>query len=91
MKSLKDQAALVTGGSSGIGLAVVKTLLDRGMKVSFCGRDKKKLKKAEKEMQGHQGRFMASAADVSKKQEIQRWIEQSIKTLGRVDVLVNNA
>jgi 3-oxoacyl-[acyl-carrier protein] reductase len=91
MKSLKDHVALVTGGSSGIGLAVVKTLLDQGMKVSFCGRDEKKLNKAEKEVQGHQGRFMAASADVSRKKEVDRWVEQSIKAWGRVDLLVNNA
>ena len=91
MKSLKDHVALVTGGSSGIGLAVVKTLLDQGMKVSFCGRDKKKLNNAEKEVQGHQGRFMATSADVSQKEEVDRWVEQSIKAWGRVDLLVNNA
>ena len=47
MGPLKGKVTLVTGGGSGIGLAITKTLLGEGMRVAICGRDKEKLKKAE--------------------------------------------
>lgn len=91
MEHLKNKVALVTGGSSGIGFMVAKTLLDEGMRVAICGRDKEKLRKAEIELKGHSKNIMAMQADVSKRSEVDIWVRAAIKQFGRVDVLVNNA
>ncbi len=91
MEHLKNKVALVTGGSSGIGFMVAKTLLDEGMRVAICGRDKEKLRKAEIELKGHSKNIMAMQADVSKRSEVDIWVRAAIKQFGRIDVLVNNA
>ena len=46
MESLEGKVALITGGGSGIGLAITKLLLTEGMRVAICGRDEEKLRKA---------------------------------------------
>ena len=91
MRPLKGKVALVTGGGSGIGFAITKELLDEGMRVAICGRDKGKLRKAETELKKHGGNLLVMPADVSKKPEVDHWVKTAIREFGSVDVLVNNA
>lgn len=91
MSTLKDKVALVTGGGSGIGFAVTKALLEEGMGVAICGRNKDKLKKAEKEFKNYGSNIMAMPVDVAKKTEVDRWVKTAMKQFGRIDILVNNA
>jgi len=91
MGPLKGKVALVTGGGSGIGFAITKALLDEGMRVSICGRDEGKLKRAETELEKHGGNLLVMPADVSNKHEVDQWVKAAIREFGRVDVLVNNA
>ncbi len=91
MKQLKGKVALITGGGSGIGFAITKALLDEGMHVTICGRDEGKLRKAEAELGKHGGKLLVMPADVSKKSEVDHWVEAAVREFGRIDVLVNNA
>jgi len=91
MERLKNKVALVTGGSSGIGFAITESLLEAGARVAICGRDKGKLRKAEEAFEGYGNNFMAMAADVSKKIDVDHWVKAALKKFGRIDVLVNNA
>ncbi len=91
MKPLNGKVALVTGGGSGIGFAITKALLDEGMRVAICGRDKIKLKKAETKLEGPTGNLMVMSADVSKRSEADQWVKAAIRQFGRIDILVNNA
>jgi 3-oxoacyl-[acyl-carrier protein] reductase len=94
MSHLKDQVALVTGGSSGIGLAVARAALSEGMRVAVAGRNKDKLSRAraalEKEAQG-KDRVLAIPADVSVASQVEAMVRQTVDAWGRVDLLVNNA
>lgn len=91
MGTLNGKVALVTGGGSGIGYAITKALLDDGIRVAICGRDERKLRKAETELENHGGNLLVMPADVSKKHEVEQWVNAAIGKFGRIDVLVNNA
>lgn len=78
--------ALVTGGSSGIGLETARHLRQRGARVAICGRDRSKLEKAAAEIDA-----VAIAADVSMEGDVVRLVQSAIEQLGGYDVLINNA
>jgi 3-oxoacyl-[acyl-carrier protein] reductase len=84
--NLKNAVALVTGGSSGIGHGIAKSLIDSGARVAITGRDKAKLDKAAKELGAH-----PIHADVSKEADVQRTMREILEKFGDLHVLVNNA
>ncbi|EMI5489770.1 SDR family oxidoreductase [Providencia stuartii] len=90
---LENRVAVVTGGSSGIGLATVKLLLEEGCKVAFCGRDKHKLAQTCQSLQTlyPQGELLAVSCDVLDKQQTEDFAKQVQSHFGQVDVLINNA
>lgn len=89
---LQDQGALVTGGSRGIGRAIVKALAAEGAKVAFVYRGSQQAAEslaAEVAQQG--GTALALQADVANLEEAQKCAERAEKEFGRIDILVNNA
>jgi 3-oxoacyl-[acyl-carrier protein] reductase len=84
--NLKNAVALVTGGSSGIGYGVAKSLIDSGAKVAITGRDKKKLDETAQALGAH-----AIHADVSKEADAVRTMREVLEKFGDLDILVNNA
>jgi len=84
--NLKNSVALVTGGSSGIGLAIAKMLVDSGARVAITGRDGKKLASAAREINA-----LPIQADASKETDVERTYRELLKEYGDLDILVNNA
>ncbi len=86
---------LVTGGSSGIGLAVAKRFAAEGYKVATCGRDAEKLNAAKKAIvatgQSNDIECLAVKADLNDVEQAQAFGQQVLNHFGRVDVFVNNA
>lgn len=78
--------ALVTGGSSGIGLETARQLIARGARVAICGRDRAKLERAAKEIGA-----IAIHADVGIEDDCVRLVEEVIGRFDDYNVLVNNA
>jgi 3-oxoacyl-[acyl-carrier protein] reductase len=78
--------ALVTGGSSGIGLETARLLAQRGARVAICGRDEAKLEAAAKEIGA-----IAIAADVSVEREAVDLVAHVVREMPDYNVLVNNA
>ena len=79
-------SALVTGGSSGIGLAIAKMLRAEGYSVTLASRTAEKVEAAADELGAH-----AIAADVSKAEDCARVVEEHVEREGGLDVLVNSA
>lgn len=84
---IKDKVIIVTGASSGIGLATAKHLAGQGAKVVLASRDPEKLQTIEKEIAGS----FAVPTDVTKPEEAVQLVDKAIEKFGRVDVLVNGA
>ncbi|MFQ5779340.1 MAG: SDR family oxidoreductase [Nitrospiria bacterium] len=91
MSHLQNQVALITGGSSGIGLAVASTLAAEGMAVAITARDKQKLKQAAKQLEENGGKVVSIPADVSVSNQVTAFVKQVEDTFGQIDLLVNNA
>ncbi|MHC5257067.1 SDR family oxidoreductase [Streptomyces sp. UC4497] len=84
---LADRAYVVTGGSSGVGLATVRALLDEGANVATCGRDADRLKKL-----GTHERLFTATCDVRDADAVRGFVAASANAFGgRIDGLVNNA
>ena len=79
--------AAVTGGTSGLGLALVRELLDRGARVAFVARGRDRVERVAREHDGAHG----IVGDISIKDDIHPIAIQIVGELGGVDVLVNNA
>jgi NAD(P)-dependent dehydrogenase (short-subunit alcohol dehydrogenase family) len=94
-RSLKGTVAgkvvLVTGGSSGIGLAAAHKFAEAGATTIICGRDQDKLDEACKEAKAKGYKFIAYPADIADMADCDRFIQALIKDHGGVDFLINNA
>jgi 3-oxoacyl-[acyl-carrier protein] reductase len=89
---LKDQVALVTGGSRGIGRGIVKAFAAEGAKVAFVFLGSQTAADSlVQEVTQIGGTIKALQADVTKLEDAQRCADEVQKTWGRVDILVNNA
>jgi len=89
---LKDQTALVTGGSRGIGRAIVKVLAAAGAKVAFVYRgSQEQADSLVKEVTEAGGAARAVQGDVAEPATARRVVDQVLADWGRLDVLVNNA
>ncbi|MBU4519375.1 MAG: SDR family oxidoreductase [Gammaproteobacteria bacterium] len=94
-RSLKGTVAgkvvLVTGGSSGIGLAAAHKFAEAGAVTIICGRDQDKLDEACKEAKGKGYQFIAYPADIADMADADRFVQLLIANHGGVDFLINNA
>jgi len=87
LSPLTGLRVVITGGTSGLGLALVRELLRRGAQVAFVARGRDGVKRVAREQKGAHG----VVGDVSKKEDIHPIAIQIMGALGGVDVLVNNA
>jgi 3-oxoacyl-[acyl-carrier protein] reductase len=81
---------VVTGGSKGIGLAVARAFLDRGMQVAISARSEADLRKAAQTLNAGDA-VLTVRADVRDAADAQRLVDQTVERFGGLDVLVNNA
>lgn len=85
----KDKVVVVTGGTEGIGKALVEKLLLQDAKVATCGRNGDKLYRLQSEYPSYP--LHAVLADVSVENDCRNFIESTINVFGGIDVLINNA
>ena len=85
----KDKVVAVTGGSDGIGKALVDTLIKLGAKVATCGRNQDKLYDLQVKHSGSP--LHTIVADVSNLNDCENFINSTITTFGGIDILINNA
>ena len=85
----KNKVVAVTGGTEGIGKALVEHLLLQSAKVATCGRNHDKLYKLQADHASYP--LHTVVADVSNENDCRHFIESSIKVFGKIDILINNA
>jgi NAD(P)-dependent dehydrogenase (short-subunit alcohol dehydrogenase family) len=88
---LDGKVALVTGASSGLGAAFALGLAEAGADVAICARRVQRLEETADQVRALGRRCLAVPADVSQPEDCTRVVEETVRELGRVDVLVNNA
>lgn len=85
----EGQVAVVTGGASGVGLALARQLLAAGAKVAIVDRDALSLDRALEGLDG--SRVLALQADVALEANVQRYVDATVQKWGRIDLFHNNA
>ncbi|WP_028810378.1 3-oxoacyl-ACP reductase FabG [Streptomyces flavidovirens] len=85
------RVALVTGGTSGIGLAVARDLAARGLAVFICARSQDAVELTVKELRAEGLEVAGATADVRDAESVKGLVRAAVEQYGRIDVLVNNA
>ena len=89
---LKDQVAVITGGSVGIGLAVAKGLAAEGVHLVLCARGEERVVQEAKQIAAEFGvKVLGVATDVTKAEDIDQLVAKTKAEFGGVDILINNA
>jgi NAD(P)-dependent dehydrogenase (short-subunit alcohol dehydrogenase family) len=88
---LDGKVAIVTGASSGLGVAFAEGLAGAGADVAICARRAERLEDTKAKVEAQGRRCVAVPADVAKPEDCRRVAEAALEELGRVDVLINNA
>ena len=88
---MKDKVAIITGASSGIGLATAKEFARLGASVVLAARRGDLLKEIEKEIKQNGHEAFAVETDVTQEEACKLLIEKTIEKYGRIDILINNA
>src|ERR1700733_14076215 len=86
-KQLTDIRVAITGGTSGLGLSLVRELQNRGAEVAFVARNRDRVERVMQELSAAHG----IVGDLSRKEEIHPIVVQIVGALGGLDVLINNA
>lgn len=85
----KDKVIAITGGTDGIGKALIEELVNKGAKIATCGRSQDKLYGLQ--VQYSNKLIHVVAADVSNEHDCKRFIDSTLQTFGGIDILINNA
>ncbi|GLZ15456.1 putative ketoacyl reductase [Actinomadura sp. NBRC 104425] len=91
MPNQADLVAIVTGGTSGIGLAVTRLLAERGHRVYLCARSADSVRDTVKQLRGEGLEVDGTACDVRDAAQIRAFVQAAVDRYGTIDVLVNNA
>jgi NAD(P)-dependent dehydrogenase (short-subunit alcohol dehydrogenase family) len=90
--ALKGKVIVVTGGGSGLGKAMTQYFLELGAKVAITSRDLEKLKTTAAELETQTGgTCLPIQCDVRHYEEVENMLQETLKTFGKVDILLNNA
>ena len=89
MKRLENKVAIITGGAGSIGKITAKLFLEEGAKVFLVDTNEHDLKIVDDELEG--SRIKYCVADVSKSEDVQRYIKEAVAEFGKIDIFFNNA
>ncbi len=89
--SLEGKVAIVTGASSGLGVAFANGLAQAGADIAICARRVDRLEETRAQVEALGRRCIAVPADVTDPDDCSRVVSEAVEGLGQVDVLINNA
>jgi len=89
--NLDGKVVIITGGTSGIGLETARLFSKESAKIMITGRNIEKMEKAKKILEEDGGEIESISADLSYLEDMDKIIEKTEKTLGPIDILINNA
>lgn len=90
-RSMKEKVVIITGGSSGIGLACAETFGRKGAHIIISGRNKSRLEKAASQLEAKSISVHTIVADAASEEDNRRMVDETVARFGRIDILVNNA
>lgn len=88
---LADRTAMVTGGTRGIGRAIVETLLREGCRVAFCARTAEAVEAAAEQLSAIGPEVTGSTVDVADGAAVKNWVESTADAAGGLDIFISNA
>jgi NAD(P)-dependent dehydrogenase (short-subunit alcohol dehydrogenase family) len=91
---LTGRAAIITGASQGLGVAIARAYVRAGARVAICARDAVTLDAARRDLErvaGDAGQVIAEVADVASETDAKRFVDHAFAAFGGIDILVNNA
>lgn len=89
---LTGRTAMVAGASSGLGLAIAAALVQEGVNVSVCGRNRDRLAAAERSLTASgSGQVLAIPTDLTDPGDVQGWIDATLDRFGGIDIVVTNS
>ena len=91
MGKLQDKIAIVTGASSGIGLAIARAFGREGAAVVLAGRTPAPMEEAANEISANSGRALVRRVDVRDEKQVRQLVDATVKEFGGLDIYVNNA
>ncbi|WP_431136962.1 SDR family NAD(P)-dependent oxidoreductase [Psychroserpens mesophilus] len=89
VKRLADKVAIITGGAGSIGKTTAKLFLDNGAKVFLVDLDEDSLKKVADDLGSKNIKY--AAADVTKSEDVKRYVAEAVNAFGTIDIFFNNA
>ncbi len=90
--SLAGKTALITGASRGIGKAMAEVFAQAGAELFICSRKEESIRAAAEDIHRKTGsRVEATAADMARREDVDRLAAESLQRMGKVDILINNA
>ena len=88
---LTGKVALITGGSRGIGAAIAKAYVEAGAELVLAARDEVPLEKTAAQLRKLGVKVLTVQTDVMQEEQLESLVETALQSMGRIDVLVNNA
>jgi len=88
---LKDKVAIVTGGGTGIGKGISRSLAEAGARVVIVQSTIEKAETAAEELRSEGHEILPFCADISSRKMVQKLVDETIEKFGQIDILVNNA
>jgi NAD(P)-dependent dehydrogenase (short-subunit alcohol dehydrogenase family) len=89
--NLSGKSAIITGGSSGIGLLIAEALAESGCDLTICSRNLSRCEEASSELRKHGTHVIPVRVDVTDPEQVESMVSEAEEKFGRIDILVNNA
>jgi NAD(P)-dependent dehydrogenase (short-subunit alcohol dehydrogenase family) len=90
-EDLHGEVALVTGGSSGLGLQMARELADEGARLVICARGEDELQRAGEDLEARGAEVLAIQCDVGNREDVRHMIATAVEQFGSIDLLICNA